>query len=462
MQLGISKRIAHDIARRATSRGRVIIIIAAAVAGCDGNLLSVETPGQVAGDDLEDPVVAELLVTSVISDMECAWNQYTAGSAFHSDEYISSSGNLALREWGTRRLRSDNAAFGTGTCGEAVFPLFTPLHTARFQANDVYRRLASDEFSEVADREEKLATVRAYGAYTLVALGEGFCEVTVPLEEGEPGPLMTPSEVLQLAETRFSEAIILADQAGSADIRNMALVGRARVRLALDDLEGAIADASEVPPGYLKEASRDGSSERRYNYNFERLNAPSGFRQNGSVADHYRELTIDPEGRPTEGDGIPDPRVEVWTEGINGTDGVTPHWIHGKYTSRESPIPIASHREAQLFLAEAFARSGDIAAAVDIINARRDELGLPRVTYAPDADQALQLIIEERRRDLFLEGGHRFNDMLRFRGTAHEIPFLGEPGSIHPNGVDHTGFEYGNLTCYPLPDVERFGNPNAG
>lgn len=459
MRVGIS-RIAHDIARRATSRG-LAVILSAGVVACDGNLLSVETPGKVGADDLEDPVVAELLVASAISDLECAWNQYTAGSAFHSDEYISSSGNLGLREWGTRRLRSEDPNFGQGTCGEDVFPLFTPLHTARFQANDVYRRLASDEFSEVADREEKLATVRAFGAYALVALGEGFCEMTVPLEEGEPGPLMTASEVLEIAEARFTEAITLAEQAGSADIRNMGLVGRARVRLALGDLEGVIADATDVPPGYLREASRDGSSERRYNYNFERFNAPSGFRQNGSIADHYRELTIDAEGRPTEGNGTPDPRVDVWTEGNNGTDGVTPHWIHGKYTSREAPIPIASYREAQLYLAEAFALGGDIAAALDIINARRDELGLPRVTYAPDADQALQLIIEERRRDLFLEGGHRLNDMLRFRGTAHEIPFLGEPGSIHPNGVDHTGFEYGNLTCYPLPDVERFGNPNV-
>lgn len=461
MKVGISRRIAHDIARRATSRG-LVVILSASVAACDGDLLSVETPGQVAADDLEDPVVAELLVTSVISDLECAWNQYTAGSAFHSDEYISSSGNLFLREWGTRRLRSEDDSFGQGTCGGAVFPLFTPLHTARFQANDVYRRLASDEFSEVADRDDKMATVRAFGAYALVALGEGFCEMTVPLVEGEPGPLMTPSEVLEIAETAFTEAITLADQAGSADIRNMALVGRARVRLDLGDLDGVIADASEVPPGYLKEASRDGSSDRRFNYNFERLNATSGFRQNGSIANHYRELTIDPEGRPTEGDGTPDPRVEVWTEGNNGTDGVTPHWIHGKYTSREAPIPIASYREAQLFLAEALVRSGAIAAGVEIIDARRDELSLPRVTYSPDADEALQLIIEERRRELFLEGAHRLNDMLRFRGTAHEIPFLGEPGSIHPNGVDHNGFKYGDVTCYPLPDVERFGNPNAG
>lgn len=444
---------------RRVARGLVPLLLLGAVAACD-DLLSVETPGQVAAADLEVPVVADLMVTSAISDLECSWNQYTAGSAVHSDEYIHSSGNLALRDWATRKQRSDDVSFSQGTCGGAVYPAYTPLHTARFQSNDVFRRLASDEFAGVPDRIGKQATMRAYGGYALVGLGEGFCEMTVPQEEGVPGPLLSPNEVLQLAESRFSDAISLAEQAGNADIRNMALVGRARVRLNLGNFDGVIADAAQVPPGYLKEASRDGSDSRRFNYNFERNNAPSGFRQNASIADNYRELTIDVDGRPTEGDGVPDPRVEVSTDGGTGTDGVTPHWVNEKYTSRASPLPIASYREAQLFLAEAHARSGSVGTAVDIINDRRDELGLPRVQFNPGPAEVLDLILEERRRDLFLEGGHRLNDMLRFRGTPHEIPFLGEPGSIHPDGVDQAGLEYGDATCYPLPDVERGGNPN--
>jgi hypothetical protein len=123
-------------------------------------------------------------------------------------------------------------------------------------------------------------------------------------------------------------------------------------------------------------------------------------------------------------------------------------------------VPIASYREARLFLAEAHIRSGEVGDGVAIINARRVELGLPEVTYDPDQDEAIELLLEERRRELFLEGGHRLNDMLRFRGTPYEIPFLGEPGSIHPDGVDQSGFEYGTATCLPLPDVERSGNPN--
>jgi hypothetical protein len=123
---------------------------------------------------------------------------------------------------------------------------------------------------------------------------------------------------------------------------------------------------------------------------------------------------------------------------------------------------MASYKEAQLIIAEASARTGDLARAREIINERHALAGLP--AFDPDgtatADEVLSHVIEERRRELFIEGGHRLNDMLRFRGTPFEIPFLGEPGSIHPDGLDQTNSPYGSTTCYPLPDVERLGNPN--
>lgn len=438
-------------------RNVALVGLIAALSACS-DLLAVDTPGQVAAGDLEAPLVAPLMVTSAISDFECAWNQYAAGASTHSDEYVASSGNLGLRDWGMRIIRSNDGSFSQGTCGGAVFPAYTPLHTARFQANDVYRRLTSDAWSEVPNRTARMATMRAYGGYALVALGEGFCEMTVPVEEGVPGPLLTPADVLRLAEVRFTEAITLAEQAGDTDILNMALVGRARVRLNLQDFAGTIADAGRVPRTYLKAASRDGTDSRRFNYFFERNNAPSGFRQNASVAPHYRGLTISASGRPTQNDGVADPRVAVFTTGALGTDGVSIHWRSEKYPSLEAPVPIASGREAQLLLAEAEARSGSPGAAVDIINTRRTELGLPTLQLAPGED-VMPLILEERRRELFLEGGHRFNDMLRFRGTPYEIPFLGDPGSIHPAGRDDHNREYGAITCYPLPDVERAGNP---
>jgi hypothetical protein len=56
------------------------------------------------------------------------------------------------------------------------------------------------------------------------------------------------------------------------------------------------------------------------------------------------------------------------------------------------------------------------------------------------------VVLEERRRQLFLEG-HRLNDMLR-----HDLPF--------PTGENHKGQAWGPITCMPLPDQERLNNPN--
>ena len=70
-------------------------------------------------------------------------------------------------------------------------------------------------------------------------------------------------------------------------------------------------------------------------------------------------------------------------------------------------------------------------------------------------NQVIAQVIEERSRELFLEVGARYNDMLRFRSTPFRIPFRGEAGSIHPNGVDHRGLQYGPTTCIPLPLAEK-------
>ena len=58
-------------------------------------------------------------------------------------------------------------------------------------------------------------------------------------------------------------------------------------------------------------------------------------------------------------------------------------------------------------------------------------------------------VIEERRRELFLES-HRYYDIARFQ--LPEIPSAGT--SFYAGG------SFASQTCLPLPDVERLNNPN--
>jgi len=287
--------------------------------------------------------------------------------------------------------------------------------------------------------------VKAYGAYATLALGEGFCEAVLTPKQVQPA-----SAALQAAEAQFSDAITLATAINNADLLNMARVGRARARLDRGDFAGARSDAAAVPAGYVKLATRGAGERQRWNLVFElQNNIGTAVSRHGSVADNFRRVTWQ---------GVADPRVSVSATNTGfGNDGITPFYSHNKGLSRGDGMPIASYKESQLIVAEAAARTNDLTTARQIINARHTAAGIPG--YDPNntatQNEVIAQVIEERSREMFLEEGHRLNDMLRFRATPFKIPFRGEAGSIHPNGVDHRGLVYGPTTCIPLPLAEK-------
>jgi hypothetical protein len=91
---------------------------------------------------------------------------------------------------------------------------------------------------------------------------------------------------------------------------------------------------------------------------------------------------------------------------------------------------------------------------VAILNARRAARGLPALTAAEVADFQ-NTVLEERRRELFLQGNRLFD--LR-RSNLAPTP---APGVTYPaGGLQPKGGTYGAQLCYPLPEVERAANPN--
>jgi starch-binding outer membrane protein, SusD/RagB family len=145
-------------------------------------------------------------------------------------------------------------------------------------------------------------------------------------------------------------------------------------------------------------------------------------------------------------DGVPDPRVPLQNTGARGVNGFTPMWNQLKYTSLSSPIPIARWAEAQLIIAEV--EGGQ--EAVQIINTLRARHGLPAFS-SNDPQEIRNQVIQERLRELFLEG-HHLGDLIRYN-----LPLDPAPGQPFGNG----GL-YGDMRCMPLPDVERLNNPNIG
>ncbi|MFN0180343.1 MAG: RagB/SusD family nutrient uptake outer membrane protein [Gemmatimonadales bacterium] len=406
-----------------TASGLALVVAATGpLTGC-GSLLDVELPTRVRAEALDNPQLAATLIAGAIGDFECSLTNYITATGLLGDELIESTGFAAYFIWDQRRIFSNTGSLGTGNCNDA-YGVFTPLHTARYQAEDAFRRITGFPDADVPNKPVLLATAAAYAGYAYTLLGEGFCEMTV-----DAGPLMPPADVLRKAEAQFTTAIDLATTANNADILNMARVGRARVRLDLGKKAEAATDARAVPAGYVKNASRSTANERRWN----RTYADGQRNFFVSVDPRYRNLTVD---------GVPDARVSTVDAGRNGNDGITRAWFQRKYLSEAAPVPIATWREAQLIIAEA--EGGQ--AAVDAINRLRTLATLPLFSSTDPAAIQTQ-VREERRRELFLEG-QRFNDMLRFN-----LPF--------DTGVNSKGVTYGDTKCLPLPDAERLNNPNT-
>jgi hypothetical protein len=399
------------------------------LSGCDG-LLDVDLPGQIVESAVFQPSQAPILVASAIGNFECAWSEYVASTASGNEDVY-----LRVTGWWGGAFEYQTAP-GTANCntGETGFGWWTALHYGRFLAEQTYERLGTWTDAEVANRSRLRAQVGIYAGLAYSVLGETFCEMAV-----EAGPLMTPDETLAISERYLSEAL---DHIGGTDFaigggvtssaRQMALLLRARARFARGNDAGAAADARLVTNGFMAFATRNSGGERTRWNRVVNANNQAGW---GTVAGPvtwwsgpggwpaaipytgYRNRGILPDGRAVANTGhavlttdgatvVRDTRTPVTQifqpNGQPLLFNAFPVWRQQKYTATESPIPVANWAEARLILAEI--EGGQ--AAIDHVNVLRTAANLPLVTYLSPDDAAgiTRMIIEERRRALFLEG----------------------------------------------------------
>jgi hypothetical protein len=425
----------------------LLMLSLAAPAACS-NLLDVETAGRLPVESLDDPGLVPNLAAAAIQTLQCGAQAFAATGGMLSGEYLSANGFVNNHIWEWRGIVEIKGA--PGSCDQSgngavlgrnstFMGFYTPLQQARFQLDDTFERAnaATDEL--VPNRAVILTQMRAYAGYAYLLLAEGMCQMTI-----NGGPLMTKAEVLALAEQRFTDAITraaalpttpAATAAEAASLLNMARVGRARTRLDKGDLTGAAADAILVPAGFVRVAEFSNTIASREN-RFYNLTIRNNYL---SVGPDYLNLTVN---------GVADPRVKVLDAARNGDDGITHMYRQQKYTADNSSMPLASWAEAQLIYAEAV--GGQLGLdAVNRVRAANSPAIAPIAGPAPTGTAWRDLVLEERRRQLFSEG-QRYADMLRFN-----LPF-----QMGINGVNRKGQTFSNLTCVPLPDVETQNNPN--
>lgn len=443
----------------------VVLALAAGITtGCDG-LLDVELPGSISEESLYDPGQAALLVTSAIANVECGFSDFIATNASGNEDVL-----LRITGWWGGSHEYDDAP-STSDCnrGDTSFGWWSPLQKGRYLAEGAYERISE---WDVANKERLLAQAAIYASIPYDIFGEYFCEVSV-----EEGPLLSPDQTLAISEEWLTKALAHIQTTGdfalpagiSSSARQYAYALRARVRWARGDEAGALQDAAQVTPGFVAFATRDGGGERtrwnrmvagHNNFGINTVIGPVDWWNGGgwpAVIPYtgYRDLAILPDGRAISDDRYPittsadpaairDTRVPVRDE-KKLTNGF-PRWTQQKYPDLDADIPLANWEEVWLIRAEI--EGGQ--PAIDYVNEIRAFHGLPLVTYLDpsDAEGIEEMIIEERRRSLFLEGrfwSTKIREDLWFpRGTG---------GTPYP-------YAYQNGIRMVMPESEFEINPN--
>ena len=418
-------------------------LLAGAALACD-SLLNVQAPSRVPASVLDDPANAELAVNGAQADFECAYTSYAALGGMLAGELEDAT--LSAGRWDyDRRTVTSGDAYGPNQCNDGSFlGLYTPLSVARFQADNAASHLQGWTDAQVTDRHMLIAKASAYAGYSLVLLGEGFCSAAIDV-----GPQLMPNQLLDSAEARFSTAVTEATTANATDLLNLALVGRARTRLDLANSTGALADAQLVPAGFEYDATYSSSNLRRENLIFQQLNK---FPFN-TIAVPYRKFmyVFADTVVPGKVDSVPDPRVAVrFDSATTMFDNRHGQWVQLKYANIGAPIRLATSTEAQLIIAEI--QGGPT--AVGIINNLHAAAGLPPFR-GTNPDSIRRQVIYERQAEFFLDG-HHLGDVNRFQLTL--FPPAGTPYPV--DAANPKGGFYGTGTRFPLPDKERFNNPN--
>ena len=450
-----------------------------ALSACD-NLLEVELESELTDDVLTDPRSASTQVNSAIGHFEDAYNLNVW--------------QLFGREDGGEVLLCSG---GTTFCGSFRY---NPVHTQfddmavslKF-ATRIHDLLADDwTVEQVPDRAVLMAISSIYAGAVLGWMGSTMCEVAV-----DAGPLMTPTQTYAMAQTWLDRALAEIGSAGgdfalphgiASSAEEMVYGLRAQVRWMAGDNTGAVADAQRVSSGFQAFATREATPERRNIPYF--AGTQVGYQELYGVIDWwvgqgfpmnpvtgqpwpsplpftgYRELAILPDGRAVRDDGlpiralgpfrtpvedtaVPDTRVEWIIKPLQGRTDIG--YVNAKYDGEGADIPMVNWKEMVLIRAELAATAAE---AITLVNELRIADNIPQVTYldgTATADEIRYMIVEERRRALYLEGRYFYSklqnpDLLWF-----------------PRGVGNgpaAGWNLEGGIRFLMPDTEFDLNPN--
>lgn len=414
---------------------------------CDvEELLNVDDVDVVSGPVFEDPENLESVYGGAIREFSRALGGEYNGeggqilqSGLFSDELFNSDNFSDRQALDARDMTSVN---------DASEDAFFWLQRARNHAEIAAGLLAEGADAENTWEEER-AELLSLAGFTYVMFGENYCGgvpfSTVP-QEGETsyGSAETTQQIFDRAVARFDAALALGT---SAEIENLALVGKARALLNTAttpaQVTAAAAIVADVPTDFSYLVGYSGAITLYGNAVWQLINAEKRW----SVSDSEGV-----NGLPYASDA--DPRTPT-SESPPGTFQTDVHYNQLKYPAQGTDIPLATGIEARLIQAEAALRNDDRATFFAIHNTLRDRVaGLADLVDAGQTTaQLVDIHFKERAYWLWLTS-HRLGDLRRLIRQYNR-----SEDAVFPIGPTMQETARGDQVAMLVPFSER-NNPN--
>lgn len=412
--------------------GAASLVIAAASA-CD---FDVTNPGPTPDEFLNRPAAHQAVANGAARQLFDALNEVAYTTSAVTRELFpagsTSSFGISINQQSGRLTYDDEHVS------------WVNLHEARVIAESGFARFEENVEGGVAGYRPS-TDAALWAGYANRLLGQNWCEATI-----DGGGIVARGDILKRAETWFTTAIETAgSNAALADQKTAAYAGRASVRVDLGDWAGAVSDAAQVPTSFVFNAVYHDAEQDQYNrIYFAGADQPyRGVTTWNTVYEGYYTATGDPRVPWVDTGQLGDASV-----GLVG--GRVPFYRQLKHAERGADIRLSSGHEMRLIEAEKMLIDGNWQGAMDVVNARRTELGLDPWTPA-DAAEAWANFKRERGIELWLEG-RRMADLARWKAA-------GTPGAL--DALEQAGNPASYLAadqslCYQIPKNERESNPN--
>jgi hypothetical protein len=452
--------IPYMLVRAVRTRLRRTAAIASLAAGAAGVLpmascsptefLEVTDPDIINPSDVQSPAGANAVRLGALSRFNSATSGdeslFMLGGLF-ADEWINGDSFIARHEIDQRVINPENTFLTTAN---------RVLHRARLSAEQAVGLMAQYLPNAPAWQVGEMHLIQAF---VVSIMAEHYCDGLVfsTVVEGREqfGTPITVAAAFQRALDHADEGLALTFGTDTASLRvQRALrVVKGRILMNLNRRADAAAAVAGVPTNFVYTMQHSASTNSNvfwtFNNNARRYSVGNAEGTNGM-------------NFATAGD----PRVPVCVGGdaactaigvpqTNRDDLTQPFHVQMKWPTRENPVPIITGIEARLIQAEALLDAGNVAAALDTLNAARATVtGLTPLTD-PGTDAArVDLLFRERAFWLFGRGT-RVGDLRRLIRDYSRAP-----NTVFPTGTWHKGGNYGTDVNVPVPQAE-LNNPNV-